>query len=138
MSCALFRHECHMHVRIVYTWMLCVYSYCLHMKSCTWLLCLNNARHSCVNNMNPWNNRFHMDLEQTHEAYKFGWIFFSLSNKGLLLTSVTTTVGPCVNMFSWFFLPKLCFWNLTIFFWTKSTKYFTSFIPWVYKWLTKL
>ncbi len=56
----LFRHGCCMYIHIVYTW-----------KSCTQLLCLNNARHSCLNDTNPWNNIFHMDLEQTHETYKF-------------------------------------------------------------------
>ncbi len=32
-----------------------------------------------VNNMNPQNNRFHMDLEQNHEAYKFVMIDFALT-----------------------------------------------------------
>jgi len=32
MSCALFGHECYMPVCIIYTWMLYVYSYCLHTK----------------------------------------------------------------------------------------------------------
>jgi hypothetical protein len=54
----LFGHECCVSIRIVYTW-----------KSCTWLLCLNNAWHSCVNDMNPWNNRFHIDLERTYEVF---------------------------------------------------------------------
>jgi hypothetical protein len=56
----LFKHRCCMSIRIVYTW-----------KSCTQLSCLNNEWHSCLNHTNPWNNKFHMDLEQTHEAYKF-------------------------------------------------------------------
>ncbi len=47
-SCALFRHECCVFIRIVYT-----------QKLSTRLLCLNNAWHSCVNDMNPWNNIFH-------------------------------------------------------------------------------
>jgi hypothetical protein len=68
-------------VCIVWTWMSYAYSYCLNtccvfirivytQKSCTWLSCLNNAWHLCVNDTNPWNNRFLMDLEWTHEAYK--------------------------------------------------------------------
>ncbi len=56
----LFRHGCCMYICVIYTW-----------KSCTWLSCLNNAQHLCLNDTNPWNNRFHMDLEQTHEAHKF-------------------------------------------------------------------
>jgi hypothetical protein len=56
----LFKHKCCMSICIVYT-----------RKSCTWLLCLNNAWHLCVNNTNPWKNRFCMDLKWTHEAYKF-------------------------------------------------------------------
>jgi len=61
----LFKHECCVFIRIVYT-----------RKLCTWFLCLNNAWHSCVNDMNPWNNRFCMDLEWTHEAYKFVMMFW--------------------------------------------------------------
>jgi hypothetical protein len=68
MSCALFKHECYMLIHIVYT-----------RKSCTWLLRLNNAWHSCVNDMNPWNNRFHMDLKWTHEAYKFVMVLMQVS-----------------------------------------------------------
>jgi len=56
----LFRHECCVSIRIVYVW-----------KSCTWFPCLNNAWHLCVNNTNPWHNRFCTNLEQTHEARKF-------------------------------------------------------------------
>jgi hypothetical protein len=56
----LFKHECSVFICIVYIW-----------KSCTQLLCLNNAWHLCVNDTNPWNNKFRMDLEWTHEAYKF-------------------------------------------------------------------
>jgi hypothetical protein len=52
----LFKHECCVFIHIVYT-----------RKLCTWLPCINNAWHSCVNDINPWNNRFHMDLEWTHE-----------------------------------------------------------------------
>jgi len=39
----LFKHEYCVSICIVYT-----------RKSCTWLLCLNNAWDSCVNNTNPW------------------------------------------------------------------------------------
>ncbi len=49
-----------MFIHVVYAW-----------KLCTWLLCLNNAWHSCLNNINLWNNRFCTNLEWTHEAYKF-------------------------------------------------------------------
>jgi hypothetical protein len=63
----LFRHGCYMSIHVVYTW-----------KSCTWLPCLNNVWHSCLNNTNLWNNKFCTYLEQNHEAYKFvmlrnGW-----------------------------------------------------------------
>jgi hypothetical protein len=54
------RHGCYMSIHVVYT-----------QKLCTRLSCLNNAQHSCLNNMNLWNNNFHIDLEQTHEVYKF-------------------------------------------------------------------
>ncbi len=56
----LFKHGCYMSIHVVYTW-----------KSCTRFPCLNNAWHLCLNDTNPWNNKFCMDLEQTHEAYKF-------------------------------------------------------------------
>jgi hypothetical protein len=61
----LFKHECCVSICIIYT-----------RKLCTLLLCLNNAWHSCVNDTNPWNNRFRMDLEWTHETYKFVmWVY---------------------------------------------------------------
>ncbi len=56
----LFRHNCWMSICVVYT-----------QKLCTQLLCLNNAWHSCLNDTNPWNTKFCMNLEWTHEAYKF-------------------------------------------------------------------
>jgi hypothetical protein len=68
MSCALFRHKCRASIHTVYI-----------RKSCTKLLCLNNAWHSCVNDTNLWNNRFRMDLEQIHEAYKFVMIGLTLT-----------------------------------------------------------
>jgi hypothetical protein len=43
----LIRHGCCMFIRVVYT-----------QKLCMWLPCLNNAWHSCLNDMNPWNNSF--------------------------------------------------------------------------------
>jgi hypothetical protein len=71
----LFEHKCCVFICIVYT-----------RKSCARLPCVNNAWHLCVNIMNPWNNRFFMHLEQTHETYKFVmiYIFFylTLSNVG--------------------------------------------------------
>jgi hypothetical protein len=54
----LFKHECCMSIRVVYTW-----------KSCTWLPYINNAQH--LNNASLWNNKFCMHLEWTHEACKF-------------------------------------------------------------------
>ncbi len=56
----LFKHGCCMSTHVVYTWM-----------SVTQLSCLNNTWHSCLNFTNLWNNKFHMNSEQTHEAYKF-------------------------------------------------------------------
>jgi hypothetical protein len=77
MSCILFGHECHMlfelfkhgcfmFIHVVYTW-----------KSYTELLCLNNAWHSCLNNINLWNNIFCTNLKWTHEAYKFVMIIMN-------------------------------------------------------------
>jgi hypothetical protein len=56
----LFTHWCCMFIPVIYT-----------RKSCKWFPCLNNAQHSCLNNTNPWNDRFRTNLEWTHEAYKF-------------------------------------------------------------------
>jgi hypothetical protein len=53
----LVKHRC-MSICVVYTW-----------KLCTQLSCLNNAWHLCLNNTNLWNNKFCMDLKQTHKAY---------------------------------------------------------------------
>jgi len=55
-----FNHGCCMFIYVVYT-----------RKSYTWLSCSNNAWHWCLTNMNLWNNKFHRDLEWTHEACKF-------------------------------------------------------------------
>ncbi len=56
----LFKHECCVLICIVYT-----------QKLCTQLPCLNNAWHLCVNDTNPWNNKFCTYLKWTYEAYKF-------------------------------------------------------------------
>jgi hypothetical protein len=56
----LFKPKCYMFICVVYT-----------RKLCTWFLCLNNARHLCLNNVNLWSNKFHMYLKQTHEPCKF-------------------------------------------------------------------
>jgi hypothetical protein len=53
----LFKHRCCMSIHVAYTW-----------KSYTQLSCLNNAWHSCSTNTNLWNNRFWVDLKQTHET----------------------------------------------------------------------
>jgi len=51
----LFKHKCCMSIHVVYTWKLCIQLPCLNN---TWI-------------MNLWNNKFRMDLEWTHETYKF-------------------------------------------------------------------
>jgi hypothetical protein len=63
-----FKHKCCMSIHVVYTW-----------KLYTQLSCLNIARHLCLTNMNLWNKKIHMDLEWTHEVYKFVMydLFFS-------------------------------------------------------------
>jgi len=75
----LFKHQCRVHcldtnvicMFILFKHKCCVYIHIYTWKLCTRLPCLNNAWHSCVNDMNPWNNIFCMDLEQTLETYKF-------------------------------------------------------------------
>jgi len=76
--CTLFRHECHMHIILFKRG--CCMSICVvyTRKLCTQFPCLKNAWHSCLNNTNLWNNRFHMDLEWTHEPYEFVMWFFLL------------------------------------------------------------
>jgi hypothetical protein len=49
-----------MFIRIIYTW-----------KLCTQLSCLNNVWYACLNNIVHEIIKIRMDLEQTHEAYKF-------------------------------------------------------------------
>jgi hypothetical protein len=56
----LFRHEYCVFIWVVYK-----------QKSCTQLLCLNNAWHLYLNNANLWNNRFRMNLKRTHEIYTY-------------------------------------------------------------------
>jgi len=70
--CALFRHECHMLIRIVFKHKCCMYICVVYtQKLCIQFLCLDNAWHLCSHNTNLWNNRFHTDLKWTHEACKF-------------------------------------------------------------------
>jgi hypothetical protein len=68
----LFRHTCYMSICVVYT-----------QKLCTWLPCLNNAWHSCLNDMHPWNNKFRTNLERTHEAYIFVMCLPTYTNVGI-------------------------------------------------------
>jgi hypothetical protein len=71
MLCTFFWHKCCMPICIVYTWCYMFIPIIYTQKSCKQFPCLNNAWHSCLNNMNPWNDRFHIDLEWTHGVYKF-------------------------------------------------------------------
>jgi hypothetical protein len=80
----LFEHQCRVHclntnvicLFILFKPKCCVFHIIYTWKLCTQLPCLNNAWHSNVNDANPWNNRFHMDLEWTHKAYKFVmWVY---------------------------------------------------------------
>jgi hypothetical protein len=50
----LFKYKCYMSIWFFYT-----------RKSCTLFSCLKNAWHSCLNNMNLWNNKFCTDFEWT-------------------------------------------------------------------------
>jgi hypothetical protein len=73
-SFILFRHRCYVPICVVYTWK---------------KLCLSNAWHFCLNNMNLWNNKFHMDLKQTYGTCKFvmtiTWLFECWSNQHAIL-----------------------------------------------------
>ncbi len=102
MSCALFKHEYCVFIRILYT-----------QKSCTWLLCLNNVWHLCVNNMNPWNNRFCMDLEQTHEAYKF--VMPSISHIYVNSNDIKVCIDYCLSRLQFVLYPPLNFLSRSIF-----------------------
>jgi hypothetical protein len=88
----LFRHNCCMSICVVYT-----------QKSCAWLLCLNIAWHSCLNDMNPWNTTFCTNLEWTHEAYKF------VMDGSILTMSwyIFLSYFLCFKSFGWDFL-HLC------------------------------
>jgi hypothetical protein len=96
----LFKHECYVSIRIIYTW-----------KLCTWISCLNNAWHSCVNNMNPWNNKFCTNLEWTHETFKFIMYgkqkFMVLSQKTskaqmwAITKVVTYTLNSIISIYLW-------------------------------------
>jgi len=58
----LFWHQCCVSIHTIYTqksWTQQRFPY------------LNNVWLSCVNDINPWNNKFHTNLERTYEAYKF-------------------------------------------------------------------
>jgi hypothetical protein len=76
----LFEHQCCIHclnTNIICMFILFILKCCVSIhivyiqKSCTQLLCEKNAWHSCVNDTNPWNNKIRINLERTHETYKF-------------------------------------------------------------------
>jgi len=76
----LFEYQCHVHylgTNVICLFVLFKHKYCMSIcvgytwKSCAQLSCLNNAWHLCLDNTNLWNNKFHMNLEQTHEPCKF-------------------------------------------------------------------
>ncbi len=69
----LFRHRCCMSIYVVYT-----------QNSCTQLMCLNNPWHLCLHNTNLWNNKFCIDLEWTHEAYKFVMLVYLVGWLGIV------------------------------------------------------
>jgi hypothetical protein len=92
----LFKHKFCVSICVVYTW-----------KSCKRLPCLNNAWHLCVNNTNPWNNRFFIDLERTHEAYKF------------VMWPSTMTTSFILNMF----VKQHCLTWILRPFWTKGNSW---------------
>jgi hypothetical protein len=86
----LFKQECCMSIHVVYTW-----------KLCTWLLCLNNSQHLCLNNTNLWNNRFHTDLEWTHEACDECQEASTLINRhSLANASMSLNMGCALHGFS--------------------------------------
>jgi hypothetical protein len=66
-------------------------------KSCTQLLCLNNAQHLCLNNMNLWNNIFCTDLERTHEAYKFVMLSIDVKKK-IMINGIVLVRVALVNL----------------------------------------
>jgi hypothetical protein len=83
----LFEHRCHvfyLNMNVICMFVLFRYGYYVFIcviyrwKSYTQLPCLNNAWHSCLNDMNSWNNKFRMDLEQTHEVYNLWWCMWTL------------------------------------------------------------
>jgi hypothetical protein len=104
----LFKHECCMFIRVVYT-----------KNLCTWFLCSNNTQYSCLNNMNLWNNRVHMDLEWTHEAYKFVMCnkCFTIISKLWKMTNKSTCNWEIYNKLvnGWKFTTNV-YWNLQIVF----------------------
>jgi hypothetical protein len=85
----LFKHKYCIYIHVVYTW-----------KSCIGLLCLYNEQHSCLNNTNIWNNKFHMDLKQTHETCKFVMMMITLTlNKHKKMNMITMmTLSKHMNM----------------------------------------
>jgi hypothetical protein len=91
----LFKHKCYMYIRVFYT-----------QKSCTWLLCLNNAWHLCLNDMHLWNNIFRTNLERTHEVYIFVMCLPTCTNVGTIdgATLPLIVLWAFVSMFFYSFL----------------------------------
>jgi hypothetical protein len=78
-----FTHRCCMSICVVYT-----------RKSYTRLSCLNNAQDSCLTNTNLWNNKFWMDSEQTHEAYKFVMTWLEVASKSNVFWCLWKSIAP--------------------------------------------
>jgi hypothetical protein len=100
----LFKHKCCIYSHVVYTW-----------KSCTWLLCLHNAQHLCLNNTNIWNKKFHIDLKWTHKTYKFVVMMITLTwNKHKKMNMITMmTLSKHMNMTMTIALNKHMKTNMT-------------------------
>jgi hypothetical protein len=62
----LFKYKCYMIFYVFYT-----------QRSCTWLLCLNNAWHLRLSNTNLWNNIFRQIWNKPMKLVSLGWMIES-------------------------------------------------------------
>jgi len=74
-----------------------------------------NTQHLCAKNMNPWNNKFHVNFEWTNEAGRF-----VMYRWNLLLWNLSFLYGIFSRTIQWYNLEKIKR------FWQQGTQQWTS------------
>jgi hypothetical protein len=73
----------------------------------------HNAQHLSLNNTNIWNNRFHIDLKQIYETYKFVMMMITLNKHKKMNMITMMTLSKHMNMTMTITLNKHMKTNMT-------------------------